>query len=656
MNIPKLIAVVGAIGFCSHIAASAAELTVASPDGRTAITVSDAGGNPTYTVSHAGEVLLEPSPLGMKLHFADYTRGMSIDAAKTTTDTTTVDYSLAKIKRSHVSHRAVRAVVPLMKNGKRVIDLELHVSDSNIALRYRIYRSGDNLCARVESEATGFSLPEGTTTFLCPYSKAHTGWMETFPSYETHYQADAPTGRNGEGVGYTFPCLFRVADKGWVLISETGVDGSYCASHIEAAGDNAYSIAFPQEAEIHGVGSAQPGIVLPMATPWRTITVGSTLKPIVETTIPFDVVEPRCSSAKQFTYGRGTWSWIIGINAASEYDVQRAYIDFAAAMGYESVLIDACWDESIGYKRVEELARYAAGKGVGLFLWYNSNGYWNGGKGGPYNKMHTMAARRAEMAWLREAGIRGIKVDYFGGDKQLIMQIYEDILTDASEFGIEVILHGCTLPRGWERMYPSYVSSEAVLASENLRFHQSECDNEAMNATFLPFVRNAVGSMDFGGSTLNRRYSPNPDRGTTRRTSETFALATAVLFQSPVQHFALTPSCLTDAPVWAVDFMKQVPSTWDEISYIDGYPGRYVVLARRSGDKWYIAGINGTKEAMQLTLDLPMLAAGTEVQLYSDDAALNGRVSKVRTTKKQTLKVEMPVNGAMVIVAPGRGN
>ena len=378
--------------------------------------------------------------------------------------------------------------------------------------------------------------------------------------------------------------------------------------------------------------------------------MGNSLKPIVETTIPFDVVEPRCSSSKPFTYGRGTWSWIIGINAASEYDVQRAYIDFAAAMGYESVLIDACWDESIGYKRVEELARYAAGKGVGLFLWYNSNGYWNGGKGGPYNKMHRSAARRAEMAWLRDAGIRGIKVDYFGGDKQLMMQIYEDILSDACDYGIEVILHGCTLPRGWERMYPCYVSSEAVSASENLRFRQNECDDEAFNATFLPFLRNAVGSMDFGGSTLNRRYSPSPDRGTTRRTSDVFALATAVLFQSPVQHFALTPSCLTDAPAWAVDFMKQVPSTWDEICFIDGYPGRYVVIARRSGDKWYIAGINGTKETLQLSIDLPMLAAGAQLQLYSDDAALNGGLTTAKTTKKGTLKVEMPVNGAFVAV------
>ena len=175
-----------------------------------------------------------------------------------------------------------------------------------------------------------------------------------------------------------------------------------------------------------------------------------------------------------------------------------------------------------------------------------------------------------------------------------------------------------------------------------------------MNATFFPFLRNTVGSMDFGGSTLNRRYSPTPDRGTMRRTSDVFALATAVLFQSSVQHFALTPSCLTESPAWAVDFMKNVPSTWDEISFIDGYPGKYVVLARRHADKWYIAGINGTKQPLQLTVELPMIAPGTPVQLYADDASLNGSVSTVKTTKKQTLKVEMPVNGAFAVIAPHR--
>ena len=135
-----------------------------------------------------------------------------------------------------------------------------------------------------------------------------------------------------------------------------------------------------------------------------------------------------------------------------------------------------------------------------------------------------------------------------------------------------------------------------------------------------------------------------------RVTSDVFALATAVLFQSPVQHFALAPDNLTDAPSWAIDFMKQVPTTWDEIQFIDGYPGKYVVLARRHAGKWYIAGINAEKTPVKLKLNLSMLPAGETVQLYVDDAKLQGKKSIVKLNKKRELQITMPCNGGFVIV------
>jgi len=252
---------------------------------------------------------------------------------------------------------------------------------------------------------------------------------------------------------------------------------------------------------------------------------------------------------------------------------------------------------------------------------------------------------------MQRNGILGIKVDFFGGDKQPMMQLYEDILTDANDYGLQVIFHGCTLPRGWERMYPNYVASEAVLASENLHFGQGACDAEARNACTHTFIRNTVGSMDFGGSTLNKRYSADNQHGTTRRTSDVFALATAVLFQSSVQHFALSPSNLTDAPQWAIDFMKQVPTLWDEVRFIDGYPGRYVIMARRSGSKWYVAGINAQKEPVRKKLDLsPFFAKGSSVTVYSDDSQLNGSVADVRL-RKTVMSVEIPENGAVLITS-----
>lgn len=545
---------------------------------------------------------------------------------------------------------ANEAVFSFTQQGKTIYDVIFRISNNDVAFKYKIYPQGETLSCVVKQEVTGFAFPDGTTTFLCPQSKPMGGFARTSPSYETSYTADDVAGKNGWGEGYTFPCLFRNGDNGWVLVSETGVNGGYCASRLLGHKGGVYTIGFPQEGEANGNGTVSPGIALPGETPWRTITVGKTLAPIVETTVPFDVVKPLYPAKGEYTYGRGSWSWIIGMDGSTNYKEQLRYIDFSAAMGYQSVLVDALWDKQIGREKIEELAKYGKDKGVALYLWYNSNGYWNDAPQTPRGIMDNAIARRKEMKWMQSIGIRGIKVDFFGGDKQMTMQLYEDILSDANEYGLLVIFHGCTLPRGWERMYPNFASSEAVLASENLHFSQGSCDHEAFNATLHPFIRNTVGSMDFGGSALNKYYNAdNAPRGSRRVTSDVYALATAVLFQSPVQHFALAPNNLTDAPSWAIDFMKEVPTTWDEVRFIDGYPGKYVILARRHGDKWYIAGVNAQKETLKLKVNLPMFSNGEKVRLFSDDKALQGGVKQIEIGKKQELQLAIPCNGGVLI-------
>ncbi|MDE5839930.1 MAG: glycoside hydrolase family 97 catalytic domain-containing protein, partial [Muribaculaceae bacterium] len=228
-------------------------------------------------------------------------------------------------------------------------------------------------------------------------------------------------------------------------------------------------------------------------------------------------------------------------------------------------------------------------------------------------------------------------------------RLYHDILADANDYGILVIFHGCTLPRGWERMYPNFAAAEAVLASENLHFSQGMCDAEARNACIHPFVRNTVGSMDFGGSTLNKYYSADNAHGSKRMTSDVFALATAVLFQSPVQHFAMAPNNLEDAPAWAVEFMKNVPTTWDEVKFIDGYPGKYIVIARRSGDDWYVAGINAQDDPVTVDVQLPSLTVGKPISMYSDDKNLIGSVRTVKADKKGKVRMTIPKNGGAVV-------
>lgn len=629
--------------------ASAENKQVTSPDGKLVVTVSDTDGRPSYSVSYDNVLFLQPSPLGMVANIGDFSSGMSLEK-NVSTNKIDETYELASIKKSKVRYVANEAVFSFTQQGKTIYDVIFRISNNDVAFKYKMYPQGETLSCVVEQEATGFVFPDGTTTFLCPQSKPMGGFARTSPSYETSYTADDAAGKNGWGEGYTFPCLFRNGDNGWVLVSETGVNGGYCASRLLGHKGGTYTIGFPQEGEANGNGTASPGIALPGETPWRTITVGKTLAPIVETTVPFDVVKPLYPAKGEYTYGRGSWSWIIGMDGSTNYKEQLRYIDFSAAMGYQSVLVDALWDKQIGRDKMEELAKYGKDKGVALYLWYNSNGYWNDAPQTPRGIMNNAIARRKEMKWMQSIGIRGIKVDFFGGDKQMTMQLYEDILSDANEYGLLVIFHGCTLPRGWERMYPNFASSEAVLASENLHFSQGSCDNEAFNATLHPFIRNTVGSMDFGGSALNKYYNAdNAPRGSRRVTSDVYALATAVLFQSPVQHFALAPNNLTDAPSWAIDFMKEVPTTWDEVRFIDGYPGKYVILARRHGDKWYIAGVNAQKETLKLKVNLPMFSNGEKVRLFSDDKALQGSVKQIEIGKKQELQLAIPCNGGVLI-------
>lgn len=631
--------------------ANAGEMQVSSPDGRLTVAVSIKNGNPVYSVMLNGKDFLGESPLGLRTNVGDFTSGLKLE---TDVRRRLIDehYELPNIKQRKVHYQANEGVFSFAKDGKPAFDVVFRVSNHDVAFRYNIYPQGKRLACLVDKEATGFVFPKGTTTFLCPQSKPMGGFARTSPSYETTYTADAPTGKNGWGEGYTFPCLFKINHNGWVLISETGVDSRYCASRLIGHDQGLYTIGFPQEGENNGNGTVAPGIPLPGQTPWRTITVGETLAPIVETTIPFDVVEPKYEASQKYHYGKGSWSWIIGMDGSTVFPEQKRYIDFSAAMGYQSVLVDALWDTQIGRDSIAELARYAAGKKVSLFLWYNSNGYWNDAPQSPRGIMDNATSRRKEMAWMKSIGIRGIKVDFFGGDKQVTVKLYEDILTDANDYGLMVIFHGCTIPRGWERMFPNYASSEAVRASENLHFSQRSCDEEAFNACLHPFIRNTIGSMDFGGSTLNKYYNStnSPNRGTHRVTSDVFELATAVLFQSGVQHFALAPNNLTDAPKWAIDFMKEVPTQWDEVRFIDGYPGKYVLLARRHGDKWYIAGVNAEKETVKLKAKLPMIPAGDEIRLYSDDAQLNGKVTSVKMKKNQQIELTIPGNGGVLIV------
>ena len=635
---------------------SAQELKFESPDNRTVVNFKLDGGIACYSVSYDGKIMLDESPLGLVTNTGDFTKGLVYDGYKT--NTIKNSYSLNRSKVSKVDYVANEQRVDLKNSKNTPFSIVFRISNNNVAFRYELPKSGETGSVRVLSESTGFDFPSYTTTFLTPQSHAMIGWKRTKPSYEEEYRADAPmTNRSQYGHGYTFPGLFRIGDDGWVLVSETGVSSNYCGSRLsDMKDDGLYTIEYPMMEENNGNGTVEPAVSLPGATPWRTITVGATLEPIVETTAPWDNVEPLYETKHDYKFGKGTWSWIVWQDNSINLDDQKKYVDLASEMGFQYTLVDNWWDTKIGKEGIEELVKYARSKNVEIFLWYSSSGNWNDIEQGPINIMSNPIKRKEYMRWMNKIGVKGIKVDFFGGDKQVTMAHYEAILSDADDNGLMVIFHGCTLPRGWERMYPNYVGSEAVLASENMVFGQRACDMAAFNATLHPFIRNTVGCMEFGGTFLNRRLSKGNTSGTIRKTTDCAELATAVLFQNPIQNFALAPENLNPveengAPIVSLDFMREVPTTWDETQYIAGYPGKYVVLARRSGDKWYIAGINAEKEPIELTLNIPMLQKGDVVKLYSDDKKSREPMkSDLKIKKDGEFKVTLQSDGGFIIV------
>jgi len=625
---------------------SAQVAEVLSPDGKLKLNVFSENGNALYSVTFQGKQMLDNSPLGLITNESDFSKNLKfIDSKK---DKVSKNYTNEKIKKSQVSYTANTLTVSFTNADNFNMGIEFQVSDNNVVFRYDIQPMKDRLSAVVQSEITGYRFPSQTTTFLSPMMKPMTGFARTAPSYESGYKADAELGTKAD-YGYVFPGLFHIGNEGWILLSETGVNSLYCASHLDTTSEkNLYQVTYPNMAENNGFGSAGAAISLPGKTPWRTITIGNSLKPIVETTIPFDVVEPMYEPSQKYTFGKSTWSWILWQDNSMNYEDQSHFIDLASKLGYEYILIDALWDKNIGKERMKDLIQYAKSKDVEVLLWYNSNGAANDAPMGPRNKMSTSVERKKEMKWLKEIGVKGLKVDFFGGDKQETMRLYEDILSDANDFGLKIIFHGATLPRGWEVMYPNYAGSEAVLASEMLYFSEDVRKQEAFFATLHPFIRNTVGSMEFGGTFLNKYLTKSNKDKNKRYTTDGFQLATAVLFQNPVQMFGIMPNNLTDAPKFQLDFMKKVPTLWDETVFIDGYPGKYSVIARRHQNEWFVAGINAEKTVKKLKINLPMFA-GKTVKFINDDVQGNSSKKEVKVNVKGDFNVEIQPNGGFVL-------
>ncbi|RYY56097.1 MAG: glycoside hydrolase family 97 protein [Chitinophagaceae bacterium] len=617
--------------------------TISSPDKTVSVTVELKSGLLGYRVSHHAVEVIRQSRLGIETSSGDLSSGLAW-LSESPVSMVKDRYELVTGKQRLVTYQANKKVIRVAGKGQVLLDLVLQVSNDGVAFRYKISRPGKD-SIRVLRELTNFTLDTSARGFLQPMQVAKTGFEQTNPAYEDNYRQDIPAGTpSPSGAGWVYPALFR-SGSNWILLTEAALNRNYCATRlINEPGSATYTVGFPDPREVIAADGLLPLSKGTLLTPWRVIVIGG-LSDVVSSTLGTDVAEPAIRMDRSFVHpGVASWSWIMSKDDSIVYSEQKRYIDFAADMHWKYCLVDANWDRQIGYDRMGELAAYAASKNVGLLAWYNSAGSWNTVKMTPKDRMLTHESRMQEFARIKKMGIRGVKIDFFGGDGRSVIAYYIDILEDAAKAGIMVNFHGATLPRGWSRTYPHLVTAEAVKGFEMVTFNQSDADREANHSTMLPFTRNVFDPMDFTSMNLYRIGSR-----VQRKTTSAFELATSVVFLSGIQHYAESPDGMSHVSPRVKDYLRQLPVQWDESRFLQGYPGKLVVLARRSGKKWYIAAMNGENENKTINIDLAAFKGKTAV-LYNDGAEpLSFTVESLPISSSSSVRLK-PSGGFVIVV------
>jgi hypothetical protein len=630
--------------FINTISGQKDKMSITSPNGKIKanISLSDEG-KVFYTISYGKELVISKSRLGIIREDEDLSIGLMLDFV---TDAQLIkdSYTLNAGKRSKCEYLANKKIFLLKNKNGAKMEVIFQVSNDGVAYRYHFPETSPDI-KKIKEETTSFHFMETTKTWMhfCPDSK--TGWEKTQPSYEENYEQGVEVGKRAPSqAGWVMPALFNYKNY-WIALTEAGLDRNYCASRLsQNSTDGEYFINFPQATEGFPGGAVTPESVLPWFTPWRVIALGNSLQSIMESTLGTDVSEPAKYEAPFVNPGHASWSWVILKDNSITYDLQKKFIDYAADMNWGYCLIDAYWDTTIGYEKIKELADYAATKKVGILLWYNSAGDWNTTPQTPRSALLTKESRQAEFQKLKDMGIKGIKVDFFGGDGQSMIAYYQDIFTDAAKYGIMVNCHGSTYPRGWHRTYPNLVTMEAVKGYEFLTFAQGNADKEAEHCCTLPFTRNLFDPMDFTPTCFSG--IPNIKRKSTNG----FELALSVLFLSGIQHFAEIPDGMTKVPAYVKDFMKNLPTKWNDVKFIDGYPGKFVIIARKAGNNWYVAGINGENTEKTVSFKLPFASKNQTAALITDGADKNSFDSKeIIVSPNKELEIKLKATGGFVI-------
>ena len=604
-------------------------------DGKSAVKLS-------YSISCNGKQAIQPSTLGIDRADQQFSENLEFVSAS---PVKRIDerYSLKAGKRLAIHNLANEQVFTFQNRNKEQVELIFRAYNDGVAFRY-CFPGQSTTPRKVLGEATTFAVPDGGKAWIHPYD-----WNSRLkPSYEQYCENEIPVGSGSPNPkGWAYPMLFHTNEL-WMMITEAVLDGTYCGTHIQTTDTKKYKVVFAEKEEVILPDDPEPVSTLPWSTPWRVIVVAEDLARIVETNMVQNLNEP--CALKDISWikpGRASWSWWSDGGSPRSYEKQLKYVDFTAEMGWEYMLIDAGWPEMKG-GTVEEVINYATKKGVGVWLWYYSGSSLRKDTVTIRNVMSISSERKKEFAKLEKWGVKGVKVDFFDSDKQGVVKLYKEILQDAAEHHVLVNFHGASLPRGLERTYPNLMTTEAIKGAEGFGM-QERCDRAASFNATIPFTRNVVGSMDYTPVTFSNKIRQGVEAF--RRTTMAHQLALAVVFESGVQNFADKAESYQALPEKPLQFMKSVPTVWDETRLVAGYPGDFVVMARRSGNSWYLAGINGKAEAKSITIKLPFLPSVKQLDCIVDGPDLNSFGYKLITKDSQNnFTVKLQANGGFAAV------
>lgn len=619
--------------------------SVKSPSGNIMFTlISGDSGKIFYSIDliDSGQTInvIGRSPLGLVRNDGSFAKNLDfVKANPVFAITGTIDLPAGKQK--HIENHGNELMVTFKNPQGQLLNVIARAYDDGVAFRYSFPEESGGPFT-IENEITGFDIQGNGNAWLQPYDRV-TMWT---PAYETFYTNSIPIGTPSDSSeGWAFPALFQT-DAAWVLIAESAVDSTYFGAHLQPdAPEGLYTIRMPEVEEAMQFMEQKPRITLPWRSPWRTIIVGTSLSTIVKSNMAVKLAPENRMDFSWVRPGRASWSWWSEPASPRNFNALKRYIDLAAEMGWEYSLVDANWDLMKG-GNVEQLIRYANTKNIGILLWYNSGGPHNIVTERPRDIMHDPVKRKAEFKRISALGVKGVKVDFFQSDKPDMMKLYLDILKDAAENKIMVNFHGCTLPRGWNRTWQNLVTMEAVRGAENYQFDSLYPEIAVWHNTILPFTRNVVGSMDYTPVTFTNQKFPH-------KTTYAHELALSVVFESGILHLADRAEEYLKLPEAPKEFLKNIPAVWDETVLLDGEPGKFCIMARRTGNAWYIGGINGSLEAKDWQIDLSRLEKlGTRSDIITDGeirTEFSSASKEIKAGEKMNVKV-LPAGGFVAIV------